>query len=111
MSVYLYRANNNNCRDNKLRFFRCNECGSIDLKNPRDSESDHRDVLRFTCNQCGNQPYESWMGIYDIIPLTEENLDEIFNAACVDWEKDPSTHKFDDRIITAMGNNSKGESK
>jgi len=102
MSVYLYRGNNNNCRDNKLRFFRCNECGSIDLRDPRESESDHRDVLRFTCNQCNNQPYEHWMHTYDVIQLTEENRDELFRAGCTDWGKDPTTHKFDDTIIIAM---------
>lgn len=106
MSVYLYRANNNNCRDNKHRFFRCNVCGSINLKHPRESESDHWDVLRFTCNNCDNQPYWRWMNIFDVIQLTDENLNEIFNIMCKDWEKDPNTHKFDDMIITAIN---KGE--
>lgn len=87
MSIYVYRANNNNCRDNKLRFFTCNMCGSPNLSNPHESESDHRDVLRFKCNKCGNWPYFSWMSIYDVIPVTKENAEDIKQMMCEEQGK------------------------
>lgn len=94
MSVYAYRANNNNCRDEKLRIFWCNECGSFDLKNPRDSESDHRDVLRFTCNKCGYTPYYAHMGIFDVIKITKQNQEEIKREMCMQNNKDPDEYTF-----------------
>ncbi len=94
MSIYVYCANNNNCRDNKLRFFYCNICGSFDLSNPHDSESDHRDVLRFKCNKCDNQPYFSWMNYFDVIPVTPENMKEIKRKMCEQYGKDPNNFEF-----------------
>jgi hypothetical protein len=88
MSLYMYKANNNSCRDGKLHFFVCNECGNVDLKEPRDSESDHMDVLRFTCNKCGINPYWHWMGIYDVIIVTKKNKDELLREYCEDHEMD-----------------------
>ena len=94
MSIYVYRANNNICRDNKLHFFSCNMCGSFDLNNPHESESDHRDVLRFKCNKCGNWPYFSWIGIFDVIPVTQENMNEIKQKICEENDKIPTEYKF-----------------
>jgi hypothetical protein len=94
MSVYAYRANNNNCRDGKIRIFSCNECGSINLKDPRDSESDHRDVLRFTCNNCGIAPYHHWMCVWDVIKVTNQNKEDIKREICLQNDKDPDEYKF-----------------
>lgn len=94
MSIYVYRANNNTCRDNKLHFFRCNECGSLDLSNPHDSESDHRDVLRFKCNRCGNWPYFRWMNYFSAIQVTRKNMKEMEKRLCEDWEIKPENCEF-----------------
>jgi len=91
MSLYAYYGNNNNDRSGKLRIFTCNECGSFDLSHPRNSESDHRDVLRFTCNKCGIHPYEHWMSTYDVIKVTRLNKDKILKEFCKsygDWNPD-----------------------
>jgi len=94
MSVYVYRANNNIRRDNKLRIFSCNECGSVNLKNPRNSESDHRDVLRFTCKECGNHPYWHWMDTFDVIKVTSENKEDIKREICLQNGKDLDEYEY-----------------
>ena len=102
MSIYAYRANNNICRDLKLHLFSCNVCGSFDLSHPHNSESDHRDVLRFKCNKCGNYPYEQWMSIMDVIPITSENVKEIKNQICIEHDKDPERYEFCKEIMEAI---------
>ena len=103
MSIYAYRENNNICRDLKLHLFRCNVCGSFDLSHPHDSESDHRDVLRFKCNKCGNWPYESWLSTMDVISVTSENVKEIKNQICVEHDKDPEKYEFCKEIMEVIG--------
>jgi hypothetical protein len=63
----------------KIHACTCNECGSFDLENPRDSESDHRDVLRFDCMNpnCKNQPYFHHAHTSSLIEVTDANRDEI----------------------------------
>lgn len=94
MSVYVYRANNNTCRDNKLRFMFCNNCGSMNLDHPRNSESDHRDVLRFDCKSCGSSPYWEWMHTSDAILVTNKNKDEIIREICLQFGKDPDVYSI-----------------
>jgi hypothetical protein len=94
MSIYVYRANNNLCRDNKLHFFMCDECGSINLKNPRNSESDHRDVLRFDCNNCRRHPYFSHIDECEAIKITNENMEEIKQELCEQWSLNPNMQEF-----------------
>ena len=93
MSIYVYRANNN-----ELRFFTCNECGSLDLNNPHNSESDHRDVLRFKCNKCNNHPYFSWVDTSDVILVTKKNVESIKQQMCEEWGKNPNEYVFSKEI-------------
>ena len=60
---YFY-DNHSGCGGAKTHICYCNECGSTDLRNPRTDESDHRQVTRFTCNNCGYHPYNSSMCYY-----------------------------------------------
>ena len=103
MSIYAYRANNNICRDLKLHLFSCNECGSFDLSRPHNSESDHRPVLRFKCNKCGNWPYEHWLDTMDVILVNSENMKEIKNQMCIEHNKDPEKYEFSDEIMEVIG--------
>jgi len=94
MTLYFYRGNHGLCRDGKLHAFYCNECGSFDLEYPRMSESDHRDVLRFSCKNCGYQPYWGSMHVSDIIEVTNENKDEIRIEFVKQIGKDPDKYKW-----------------
>ncbi len=94
MSIYVFRGNNNAVRDGKLHFFVCNECGSVNLKDPRESESDHRDVLRFTCNSCGYTPYWGWMHVDDAIQITNENAETIKHEICGQNGWNPDEYEF-----------------
>lgn len=77
MSIYVFYN-----RDGKLRFFTCNMCGSVNLCKPHNSESDHRNVLRFTCNNCNNKPYWRKMDISDVIKITKSNEINIRKEIC-----------------------------
>ena len=102
MSLYAYYGNNNTIHGDKLRLFICNECGSFDLRSPRNSESDHRDVLRFTCNKCGNNPYWSWMDTYDVIKVNKLNKDNIFMEICKTYGRDPKDHEWQQDVLDIM---------
>lgn len=83
-------------RDKKLIIFTCDACGSWDLSHPRESASDHRDVIRFTCNSCKNSPY--WAtDIFDVIPITTENREQIKNEICKQcgWNPDEYSWRID----------------
>jgi hypothetical protein len=102
MSLYAYYGNNNTDRSGKLRIFICNECGSFDLCDPRNSESDHRDVLRFTCNKCGIIPYWSWMNTYDVIKVTKLNKDMILKEMCKTHGWDPEYREWRQDVLDSM---------
>lgn len=106
MSRYMYRANNNVCDDGKLHVFYCNECGSVDLTNPRNSESDHRDVLRFSCLKCSNRPYWSWMDTFDVIEITDDNKEALKKEFCEQRGWNPDEYQWrmmDNRLLLIIG--------
>lgn len=85
--------------DGKLRVFTCNECGSYDLSDPRESESDHRDVLRFTCNKCGINPYHHWLHVSDAIRVTNKNKDKLLEIYCKHRGEDIKDTKWRQELL------------
>ena len=71
----------------------------IDLEHPRNSESDHRDVLRLSCKKCKVQPYWQKLDISDLIEITKYNQERIRKELCKQFNREPNVYSWDYDVL------------